>query len=102
MNFEGSFGASRIRVPDGRYHAWIVVSILEPVVSPTAPSVFTAKATTASSPGRVKSPLLTRQYLAGNEVGRAFYDKHGFEVHEERTIELAGEKVDDVVLVRDL
>jgi ribosomal protein S18 acetylase RimI-like enzyme len=40
--------------------------------------------------------------MAGNEVGRSFYDKHGFEVHEERTIELAGEEVDDVVLVRDL
>ncbi|MFH5797251.1 GNAT family N-acetyltransferase [Haladaptatus sp. CMAA 1911] len=40
--------------------------------------------------------------MAGNEVGRSFYDKHGFEVHEERTVELAGEKVDDIVLVRDL
>lgn len=40
--------------------------------------------------------------LAGNEVGRSFYDGHGFEVHEERTVELADQEVDDLVLVRDL
>ncbi|WP_227379049.1 GNAT family N-acetyltransferase [Haladaptatus halobius] len=40
--------------------------------------------------------------LADNDVGRSFYDKHGFDVHEERMVELAGEEVDDVVLVRDL
>ena len=40
--------------------------------------------------------------LTGNEVGRSFYKKHGFEVHEERMVELAGQQVDDVVLVRDL
>jgi len=40
--------------------------------------------------------------LTGNEVGRSFYEKHGFEVHEERTVELAGQQVDDIVLVRDI
>jgi len=40
--------------------------------------------------------------LADNEVGRSFYDARGFEVHAERTVELAGQSVDDVVLVRDL
>ena len=40
--------------------------------------------------------------MADNDVGRSFYDKHGFEVHEERTVELAGRDVDDMVLVRDL
>lgn len=40
--------------------------------------------------------------MADNDVGRSFYDKYGFEIHEERTIELAGQEVDDVVLVRDL
>lgn len=40
--------------------------------------------------------------MADNEVGRSFYDKHGFEVHERRTTELAGQDVEDVVLVRDL
>lgn len=40
--------------------------------------------------------------MADNDVARSFYDKYGFEVHEERTIELAGQEVDDMVLVRDL
>lgn len=40
--------------------------------------------------------------MADNAVGRSFYDKHGFEVHEERTVELAGQEVDDVVLIRGL
>lgn len=40
--------------------------------------------------------------MADNDVGRAFYDKHGFDVHEERTVELAGQEVDDVVLTRGL
>lgn len=40
--------------------------------------------------------------MADNEVGRAFYDKHGFAVHEERTQELAGQAVEDVILVREL
>jgi ribosomal protein S18 acetylase RimI-like enzyme len=40
--------------------------------------------------------------LADNEVGRSFYDDHGFEVHEARTVELAGQSVEDVVLVREL
>jgi len=40
--------------------------------------------------------------MADNEVGRSFYDRHGFEVHEERTVEHVGVEVDDVVLVRDL
>lgn len=40
--------------------------------------------------------------LADNEVGRSFYESRGFAVHEERTVELAGETVDDAVLTRDL
>ena len=40
--------------------------------------------------------------MADNEVGRSFYDKHDFQIHEERTVELAGREVDDVVLIRDL
>lgn len=40
--------------------------------------------------------------LADNEVGRAFYAKHDFGVHEERTVELAGQEVNDLLLVRDL
>ena len=40
--------------------------------------------------------------LANNEVGRSFYDKHNFEIHEERMIELAGQEVEEVVLIRDL
>lgn len=40
--------------------------------------------------------------LADNHVARSFYDTHGFEVHEERTIELVRQEVDDLVLVRDL
>lgn len=40
--------------------------------------------------------------LADNEVARSFYDRHGFEVHEERTVVLAGQEADDVVLVRGL
>lgn len=40
--------------------------------------------------------------MAENEVGRSFYEGHGFELHEERTVEHVGEPVDDVVLVREL
>lgn len=40
--------------------------------------------------------------LADNEIGRSFYDRHGFEVHEERTVELAGQQVEDLVLLREL
>ncbi len=40
--------------------------------------------------------------MADNEVGRSFYDRHGFEVHAERTVEHVGVEVDDVVLTRDL
>lgn len=40
--------------------------------------------------------------VADNEVGRSFYDDHGFEVHEERTVELFGRTVEDVVMVRPL
>ena len=39
---------------------------------------------------------------ADNEVARSLYDRHGFEVHEERTVVLGGRKADDVVLVREL
>ncbi len=40
--------------------------------------------------------------LADNEVGRSFYEARGFAVQAERTVELAGREVDDVVLVRSL
>lgn len=40
--------------------------------------------------------------MADNDVGRAFYAKHEFEVHGERTVELAGRETQDLVLVRDL
>lgn len=40
--------------------------------------------------------------MANNEIGRSFYNKHCFDVHEERTVELAGQEVDDVVLIRSL
>lgn len=40
--------------------------------------------------------------MAENDVGRSFYDTHGFEVHEERTVELADQEVGDLVLIRDL
>ena len=40
--------------------------------------------------------------MAENDVGRSFYDTRGFEVHEERTVELADQEIDDVVLIRDL
>jgi ribosomal protein S18 acetylase RimI-like enzyme len=40
--------------------------------------------------------------MADNDVGRSFYDRHSFDVHEERTVELAGQEVDDVVLTRGL
>jgi ribosomal protein S18 acetylase RimI-like enzyme len=40
--------------------------------------------------------------VADNEVGRSFYDSHGFVVHEERTVEHFGVEFDDVVLVREL
>lgn len=40
--------------------------------------------------------------LRANHVGRSFYATHDFEVHEERTVELAGQAVEDLVLIRDL
>ncbi|PSP81088.1 GNAT family N-acetyltransferase [Halobacteriales archaeon QS_1_68_20] len=40
--------------------------------------------------------------LADNEVGRSFYEARGFAVHEERTVELADQEVEDVVMVRSL
>lgn len=40
--------------------------------------------------------------LADNDVALPFYDKHGFELEEERTIDLMGNEYDDVLLVRDL
>ena len=40
--------------------------------------------------------------MADNDVGRSFYDRHSFDVHEERTVEFAGQEVDDVVLTRGL
>jgi ribosomal protein S18 acetylase RimI-like enzyme len=40
--------------------------------------------------------------MADNNVGRSFYEKYGFETHQERTVELVGQEVDDMILVRDL
>lgn len=40
--------------------------------------------------------------VADNEVGRSFYDRRGFEVHEERTVEMFGTEVEDCVMVREL
>ena len=40
--------------------------------------------------------------MAENDVARSFYDKHGFEIHEERTVELAGQEINDAVLIRNL
>ena len=40
--------------------------------------------------------------LADNAVGRSFYDRQGFTIHDERTVDLAGETADEVVLVREL
>lgn len=40
--------------------------------------------------------------MRDNDVGRSFYATHGFVVEAERTVELAGQEVEDVVLIRDL
>lgn len=40
--------------------------------------------------------------LADNDVARPFYEARGFEIHEERTVELFGVETEDLVLVRDL
>jgi len=40
--------------------------------------------------------------IAHNDVGRAFYAKHAFEMHERRTAELAGQDVTELILVKDL
>lgn len=40
--------------------------------------------------------------MAENDVGRSFYEKHGFETHRERTVEHAGHETEDRVLVREL
>jgi len=40
--------------------------------------------------------------MADNSVGRAFYEKHGFEIHERRTTELVGQEIVELILVRDL
>lgn len=40
--------------------------------------------------------------MAGNDVGRSFDDEHGFDVHDERTGNIAEEDIDDIILVRDL
>lgn len=40
--------------------------------------------------------------MAENDVGRAFYEKHGFETHRKRTVEHAGHEAEDRVLVREL
>lgn len=40
--------------------------------------------------------------MADNSVGRAFYQKHGFEIQERQTTELAGQEITDLVLRREL
>lgn len=37
-----------------------------------------------------------------NKIGRSFYEKHDFRLEERRTVELAGQDVEDLVLVRNL
>lgn len=39
---------------------------------------------------------------ADNDVGRSFYNTHEFDIHEKRTTELAGQELEELVLVRDL
>jgi len=58
---------------------------------------------------RICSALKARGYnaiwaavMAENDVGRAFYAKHGFESHERRSVELAGQTVTDIMLIRKL
>lgn len=40
--------------------------------------------------------------LAGNDVGRSFYEARGFERVERREVELAGVETEDVVMATDL
>lgn len=40
--------------------------------------------------------------LAENDIGRRFYEKHGFEAHERRQVELADRTLDELVLGRNL
>lgn len=40
--------------------------------------------------------------MAENDLARSFYDEQGFERHEKRTVDLAGQPVDDLVLVKEL
>jgi GNAT superfamily N-acetyltransferase len=40
--------------------------------------------------------------MADNDVGRPFYESRGFELVTERTVELAGSEIEDVVMARDL
>lgn len=40
--------------------------------------------------------------MAENDLARSFYDAHGFDRHEKRTVDLVGQSVDDLVLVREL
>jgi ribosomal protein S18 acetylase RimI-like enzyme len=40
--------------------------------------------------------------LAGNEVGRSFYDRHGFETVERREEVLGGEPVEELVVAADV
>ncbi len=39
---------------------------------------------------------------AENDVGRSFYDTHGFELVERRPTELADQEIEELVLVRDI
>lgn len=40
--------------------------------------------------------------MAENDVARGFYEKHGFETYQARTVEHVGHEVEDRVLVREL
>lgn len=39
---------------------------------------------------------------AENDIGRSFYDTHGFRIEENRTTELAGQEIEEIVLVREI
>lgn len=40
--------------------------------------------------------------MADNDVGRSFYDEHGFDVDGKHVASIGGQEVEEIVLVRDL
>ncbi len=58
---------------------------------------------------RLFADLRTRNYdsvwlavMAENDVAHGFYEKHGFEIYQQRTIEHVGHEIEDRILVREL